>query len=183
MTSVGESDSEQPHPSQGESVEVAQSDGSNFDHSDPLSHEAILGEEASVSIERIERYSGPLPHPALFARYERVQAGFAERIMQMTEKQLEHQIKMDQSELEIRRRVVDAEIRSFTRSQWFTFVLVLVFLILAGISLFLGQELGAIAAGLAALGTIAYALQARRRPAKDEDTELEASDASTDEPS
>ncbi len=117
----------------------------------------------TLSIERLEAFRGPLPHPALFAQYDQVQPGFAERIMRMTEKQLQHQIGMAEGEQELRRKVVDAEIRSFTRAQWFTFVLVLVFLGLAGAALFVGQTLGAVAAGLAALATIAYALHGRRR--------------------
>lgn len=119
----------------------------------------VAGWVGAVSVERLESFSGPLPHPALFGLYDQVQPGFAERIMRMTEKQLDHQISMEERERELQEKFVNAQIRSFTRSQWFTFVLVAVFLILAGIGLFRGQELGAAAAGLAALATIAYALR------------------------
>lgn len=134
-----------------------------------------------VSIERLESFSGPLPHPALFAHYDQVQPGFAERIMRMTEKQLDHQISIEQGELALRQKIADAEIRNFTRAQWFTFVLVVAFLALAGVSLFRGQELGAAAAGLAALATIAYALRGRRKAEREVDSADGADDDSAED--
>jgi uncharacterized membrane protein len=41
-------------------------------------------------------FSGSLPHPALFTHYDQLQSGFAERIMRMTEKRLDHQIRIGQ---------------------------------------------------------------------------------------
>lgn len=90
--------------------------------------------------------------------------------MRMTEKQLDHQISIEQGELELRQKIADAEIRNFTRAQWFTFVLVVAFLVLAGFSLLRGQELGAAAAGLAALATIAYALRGGRNAEREFDS-------------
>lgn len=136
----------------------------------------VAGRSETVSIKTLESFSGPLPHPALFAHYDQVQPGFAERIMRMTEKQLDHQISIEQGELGLRQKIADAAIRSFTRAQWFTFVLVVVFLALAGVSLFRGQELGAAAAGLAALATIAYALRGRSKAEREVDSASGADD-------
>lgn len=44
-----------------------------------------------------------------------------------------------------------------------TFVIVVLFLGLSGYALFLGQELAAVVGGLAAIGTIAYALRSARK--------------------
>jgi uncharacterized membrane protein len=115
-------------------------------------------------------FSGPLPHPALFSHYDRVQPGYAERIMRMTEKRLDHQIRMEQGELGLRQKIADAEIRNFTRGQWFTFVLVVIFLTVAGISLFREQALGGAAAGIAALATVACALLGRRTAEREIDS-------------
>lgn len=134
-----------------------------LEHSLDSSGRDVAGWVEAISIERLESFSGPLPHPALFAHYEQVQSGFAERIMRMTEKQLDHQISSEKGELELQQKIANAEIRAFTRAQWFTFLLVAAFLTLAGVSLFRGQELGAAAAGLATLATVAYALRGRRK--------------------
>ncbi|MGH3568183.1 MAG: hypothetical protein ACRDRH_19580 [Pseudonocardia sp.] len=44
-----------------------------------------------------------------------------------------------------------------------TFVIVVIFLALSGYALFLGLQLAAVAGGLAAIGTIAYALRSARK--------------------
>jgi uncharacterized membrane protein len=82
--------------------------------------------------------------------------------MRLKEKELDHQISMEHSQLQLRQRDADAEIRSRTRAQWFTFVLVVCFLVLAGVSLSLGQQLSASAGGLGVLATIAYILRGHR---------------------
>ncbi len=110
------------------------------------------------------------------AAAERVQPGFAERIMRLREKELDHQISMERGRLELRQRVADAEIRSFTRAQWFTFVFVVVFLVLAGVSLFLGQQLSAITGGLGVLATIACVLRGHRTVQR----EVDVADGATD---
>lgn len=130
-----------------------------------------------VEVSRLEQFSGPLPPPAVFRQYEQVQPGFAERIMRMTEKELDHQISMDQAQLKLRDKLLDAEIRAFTRAQWFTFALVCAFLTIAGVSVYKGQPLGAIAGGLAALGTIVYVLYGRRNAEREADSPEDAVDS------
>lgn len=66
----------------------------------PEVSEAISGlrpEQRSVVIRAIkqESFSGPIPHPELLQKYEIVQPGFAERIVSMAERQLDHRIKCE----------------------------------------------------------------------------------------
>lgn len=54
--------------------------------------------QESTSIERVERrltYSGPIPHPDILRGYEEVLSGSADRILKMTEKQLDHRIAIE----------------------------------------------------------------------------------------
>ncbi len=97
----------------------------------------------------------------------------------MTEKQLDHAIELENAEASANRRLLDAEIAAATRAQWFTFLLVLVFLGIAAYALYKGQTIATIGAGLAALATIAYALRGKKEPQGDnpssaDDTELSA---------
>lgn len=124
-------------------------------------------QETLVGIHAYSQFSGPLPHPALFAQYNEVLSGAAERIFQMTEKQLDHAIELENAEASANRSLLDAEIATATRAQWFTFVLVLVFLGLAAYALYKGQPIASITAGLAALATIAYALRGKKDPQAD----------------
>ncbi|MGH4022041.1 MAG: DUF2335 domain-containing protein [Pseudonocardiaceae bacterium] len=119
-------------------------------------------EDDLIGVEHYSRFSGPLPHPNLFARYDEVLPGSAERIFRMTEKQLQHSIELENAEAAANRQLLDAEIAQASRAQWFTFVLVVIFLLLAAYALSRGQEIATIGAGLAALATIAYALRGKK---------------------
>jgi len=136
-------------------------------------------QDTLIGIQSYQNFSGPLPHPALFGQYNEVLPGAAERIFRMTEKQLDHAIELENAEASANRRLLDAEIAAATRAQWFTFLLVLVFLGIAAYALYKGQAIATIGAGLAALATIAYALRGKREPQGDnpssaDDTELSA---------
>jgi hypothetical protein len=129
----------------------------------------IVDSALPLPAEQRERIATLLHPPASStAQYVQVQQDFEERTMRRTEKQFDHQIRLEQRELELREEIVDAEIRSFARAQWFTFVLVVVFLALAGVGLFRGQALGAAAAGLAALAAMANAFLGRGGRSKSE---------------
>lgn len=59
----------------------------------------------------IERsYSGPLPPPEDFAKYEQNLPGSMDRILKLTEKQVEHRIELENSEakLDIRGQIIEA---------------------------------------------------------------------------
>ncbi|MCT0254521.1 MULTISPECIES: DUF2335 domain-containing protein [unclassified Synechocystis] len=61
----------------------------------------ILRQEV-VEIKSIERrfYSGPIPPPEIIRGYEEVVQGSADRILKMTEKQLEHRIATENKQLD-----------------------------------------------------------------------------------
>ncbi|MDA1317085.1 MAG: DUF2335 domain-containing protein [bacterium] len=42
-----------------------------------------------------EMYSGPLPHPEMLAKYEKIHKGISNRIVRMAEKQSEHRQKIE----------------------------------------------------------------------------------------
>lgn len=48
--------------------------------------------EAALTVMRSEIYSGPIPPPEAFEKYEKVLPGAADRIMKMTERQQEHRM-------------------------------------------------------------------------------------------
>lgn len=70
------------------------------------SHEAVLNPEVREAINSLrpeqrsivlraikqESFSGPIPHPELLQKYDEVKPGFAERIISMAERQLDHRI-------------------------------------------------------------------------------------------
>ena len=62
--------------------------------------EVIVSRMASFMIQ--EQFSGPIPHPRHFEKYDAILPGAGDRILSMAEKQQAHMIDMDQ-------RVLDAE--------------------------------------------------------------------------
>ena len=52
-------------------------------------------QKVEVSAIISEKFAGPLPHPEHLQQYEAIQAGLADRIVTMTERQLEHSHKME----------------------------------------------------------------------------------------
>jgi len=51
-------------------------------------------QEVSLRVQK-SSFSGPLPHPQILAEYDQVLAGSAERIVRMSEKEQDHQHKID----------------------------------------------------------------------------------------
>lgn len=63
-----------------------------------------------------EMYSGPIPHPDLFAKYEETLPGSADRILGMAEKQAKHR-------QELEKAVVFSGVRDSRRGQYFAFII------------------------------------------------------------
>jgi len=100
-----------------------------------------------------------------------------------TEKQLDHSIDLEKAEASANRRLLDAQIAIATRAQWFTFVLVSVFLALVAYALHRGQSLATANAGFAALTIIACALWRQKALPVDgqsSSSDLDAADTSMD---
>lgn len=84
---------------------------------------SLRPEQRSVIIQamRKESFSGPIPHPELLQKYEEVQNGFAERIVSMAERQLNHRIKCENA-------MVNGSVSEAKRGQWFGLIVAVLFL-------------------------------------------------------
>lgn len=71
-------------------------------------------------------FSGPLPPPSHLAEYEKIQKGFAERIIRMAEKEQDERHRNN-------RMMVDSDIKAKSRGQMFGFILGLLIIALAGV--------------------------------------------------
>jgi len=132
------------------------------------------GQQMALFMEQKRVHRGPLPPAEQLAQYEAVQAGFAERIMRMAEKEQAHRHEM--TDVEVRE-----PFRLARRGQAFaigSMVLVLgfgVFLVLMGYA-----AAGAIIVGLDLVGLVALFITGEREVKSS--PEDEASEPRSDEP-
>lgn len=82
---------------------------------------------------RQESFSGPIPHPELLQKYDKVQPGFAERIVSMSEKQLDHRINCET-------KVVDGAVAESKRGQNYGLTVCILFLIATVFLGYLGHD-------------------------------------------
>lgn len=87
----------------------------------------------SVKKEQIEMYQGPIPHPDTLRRYEEISPGFADRIIQMTEKQVEHRI-------ELENKVIDSKISDSRLGMVLGFILSLITIGIGAYLIILGKD-------------------------------------------
>lgn len=71
---------------------------------------------ARRAVMEFQQWSGPLPHPEALAAYDRIQVGFANRIVSSFERQSSHRQDME-------RTVITGNVQAQARGQWFAFVL------------------------------------------------------------
>lgn len=90
-------------------------------------------QEVVVKQQKIEHYSGIIPHHNLVEGYEKVCPGAADRILAMTENDLKHRQELERKEqeniIESRNKVLDSEISNFKRGQYFGFVIMIIALL------------------------------------------------------
>lgn len=106
--------------------------------------------QRQIILQKIQSFSGPIPHPELLEGYERVQPGLAERIVAMAEKEQTMQLECDKA-------YVEGPIKATRRGQWMGFAIAIVFVIAATVLGILGRTAVAITLGggtLVALVTI-----------------------------
>ena len=105
---------------------------------------------SQISLQVMQHYQGPLPHPAVLADYEKIQPGLTERIVTLAEKEAEPRHKVDKI-------LVKGAINADRWGQVFGF-LVSIFAVAAGTyaaingSPFAGAFIGA--GGVAALASV-----------------------------
>ncbi|MBU1175263.1 MAG: DUF2335 domain-containing protein [Alphaproteobacteria bacterium] len=108
-----------------------------------------------VSIERSERFQGPIAHPAHLREYEEILPGSAERIIKMAEENLEHSRAMQD-------KALSADIRDIQDGRKYGFFALLALILGAIICGMTGHEVLAGAfLGAGALGTIGVLVKGR----------------------
>ena len=116
---------------------------------------------------KISHHSGPLPAPTDLAAYEAIQSGFAERIMQMAEKEQSNRI----STLS---QVVDRDYRERGRGQHYALASVVVLAGLAAFVAYLGNTNAAAWVATAAIvGIVGIFVTGRLAPVRDVDYEAD----------
>ncbi|MFP5205242.1 MAG: DUF2335 domain-containing protein [Acidobacteriota bacterium] len=95
-------------------------------------------------------FSGPLPHPALLAKYNETIPNGAERIMAMAERQGAHRENLE-------RMVVEGNVKSQARGTTYAFILCLVALVGGFALLFTGRNGAGLASIISALAALASA--------------------------
>ncbi len=109
--------------------------------------EKVQEEQGIQAIYR--QFSGPIPPPQILSGYDQVQAGFAERIVAMAEKEQAHR-----HGLEI--QALTSSISIQKRGQIFALLLSLLILSISGFLIYDGKELGGSVLAGATLTTLAY---------------------------
>lgn len=75
-------------------------------------------------------FQGPLPPPEIFAKYDSILPGAAERILAMAEKEQNHRINSDE-------KIIKGQIKQFSIGQILGFILCILALLLSGFFAFL----------------------------------------------
>ena len=78
-----------------------------------------------VSVSQTQLYSGPIPPPEALAKYETIQAGFADRLMKMGEKEQEERLAAQKNFIETEKQIGLFELSNFKRGQFFALLSVL----------------------------------------------------------
>lgn len=107
------------------------------------------------------RFSGPMPHPDLYEKYEEVLPGSADRLLTLTEKQAEHR-----TNWEI--KALDASIKHADRGQFFGLIVALAAI---GGAIYLGSQGQNIVGGFLVLASVIGILEriVKMIAGKDED--------------
>lgn len=95
---------------------------------------------ALVSVERSSSFAGPLPHPELYAGYEKVLLGSANRILSMAEKQLDYDFEVRQMEHQNNSAIIKGVNSAQKRGQYLGFIVALIVAGLAAALSYFGYE-------------------------------------------
>ncbi|WP_191117111.1 MULTISPECIES: DUF2335 domain-containing protein [Vibrio harveyi group] len=125
------------------------------------------GNRSSIQIEQAisQQYSGPLPPPSMLEGYDRVQFGFAERIVSMAEREQEHRHQLEN-------RGVQGAIDKDKRSQRYALGIVIFLASLCGGLIFAGHDIaGSVLGGTTLVGTVALFITGKRDSKSNKDNE------------
>lgn len=108
----------------------------------------------------VERFQGPLPHPAILEKYNQIVPGAAERIIKMAEEQSRHR-------RAIETKVIGADSWKSVLGIIFAFIIALLGLLIGGYTALKGQPFFGGTVTLATIasvvGTFIYGTQQRKR--------------------
>ena len=110
-----------------------------------------------------EKFSGPIPHPAIMERYNQIIPGAAERILKMAEDQAAHRIGLEKS-------VIGSDIKKSETGQWFAFIIAVGGLMIAVWSLSKGLQLaGGLIGGIDIASLAGLFIYGRNQKSKERD--------------
>ena len=116
---------------------------------------------AIATVTQSVSFSGPLPHPALLAKYNEVIANGAERIMAMAERQSAHRESLEA-------QVVAGNVASQARGSHYAFIICLVTIIGGFVLIGMGKNILGISAVIGSLATLAGVFIIAKREQKKE---------------
>ena len=97
-------------------------------------------DQAFALVKEVVVRSGPLPVPEELAAFDAVLPGLAETIVAMWQNEQAHQIYLDTAEQNREDRLVEIEAKQTDRGMWMSFILAVLFLLIAALALFLGYR-------------------------------------------
>ena len=112
-----------------------------------VNNQSVDDEQREIILRQTELYSGPIPHPDILKGYEEIEAGNADRIIKLAEKEQEHRIKKEES-------LIKNNYKLTILGQALSFVIVLAYLLIFGILSYFDKRTEAIGMGLAGLATV-----------------------------
>lgn len=119
-----------------------------------------------VLITSEQHFQGPVPPPSLLAGYDEIVPGAADRIISMTEKQLEHR-------LNIENKVIESKIKDSKLGMILGFFVATFVIAVGGMAIYMGKDLlgaSAIITVIAGLvGTFVYATNSNKKEREDKD--------------
>lgn len=125
---------------------------------EPKSKEVLITSE--------QHFQGPVPPPSLLAGYDKIVPGAADRIISMTEKQLEHR-------LNIENKVIESKIKDSKLGMILGFFVATFVIAVGGMAIYMGKDLlgaSAIITVIAGLvGTFVYATNSNKKEREDKD--------------
>lgn len=101
-------------------------------------------QNAGIAATVVHQFSGPIPPPDALERYERLQPGFANRIMTMAEGQAQHRQSLEKA-------VTTANIRSEARGQVLGFIIAMTVIAISAVILWQGKSIEGL---IGMLGTV-----------------------------